>query len=51
MQEMWCRKGNVGTHSMRMSGVGKCKDADLGLCRDGSGTNKRGEAERDRGPR
>ncbi len=49
MQEMRCRKGNVGTHSMRMPGVGKSKDADLGLCQDGSGTNKRGEAEWDRG--
>ncbi len=50
MQEMRCRKGNIGTHSMRKPGVGKDKDADLGLCQDGSGTNKRGEAERDRGP-
>ncbi len=55
MQEMQCRKGNVGTHFMRMSGVGKGKDADLGLCQDRSRTNKRdeaerGEAERDRGP-
>ncbi len=33
------------------TGVGKGKDADLGLCQDGSRTNKRGEAERDRGPR
>ncbi len=31
MQEMWCRKRSVGTHSMRMPGVGKGKDADLGL--------------------
>ncbi len=51
MQEMRCRKGNVGTHSMRMPGVGTGKDADLGLCQDGTGTNKRGEAERDRDPR
>ncbi len=48
-QEMWCRKGNVGTHSMRMPGVGKGKDADLGLYQDGSGTNKEGEAERNCG--
>ncbi len=32
MQEMRRRKGNVGTHTMRMPGVGKGKDADLGLC-------------------
>ncbi len=50
MQDMPCRKENVGTHSMRMPGVGKSKDADLGLCQDESGTNKRGEAEQDRGP-
>ncbi len=36
---------------MRMPGVGKGKDADLELCQDGSRTNKRGEAEQDRGPR
>ncbi len=48
MQEMGRRKGNVGTHSMRMSGIGKGKLADLGLCQDGSGTNKRVEAEWDR---
>ncbi len=35
----------------KMPGVGKGKDADLGLCQDRSGINKRGEAERDRGPR
>ncbi len=51
MKEMRCRKGNVDTHSMRIPGVRKVKDADLGLCHDGSRTNKRGEAERDRGPR
>ncbi len=34
---------------MQMPGVGKGKDAELGLCQDGSGTNKRSEAERDRG--
>ncbi len=50
MEKMWCRKGNVGTHSMRMPGVGKGKDADLGLCQDGSGKNKRGKAAKDRGP-
>ncbi len=33
-----------------MPGAGKGKDADLGLYQDGSGTNKRGEAERDYGP-
>ncbi len=32
MQEIWCREGNVGTHSMWMPGVGNDKDADLGLC-------------------
>ncbi len=47
---MWRRKGSVGTHSVRMPGVGKGKDADLGLCQDGSRTNKRDEVERDRGP-
>ncbi len=31
------------------AGVGKIKDTDLGLCQDGSGINKRGEAEWDRG--
>ncbi len=33
-----------------MPGAEKGKDADLGLYQDGSGTNKRGEAERDYGP-
>ncbi len=51
MQKMGCRKGNIGTHSMRMPGVGKGKDADFGFCQDGSRTNKIGEAEWDRGPR
>ncbi len=51
MQEMRCRKGNVDTHSMRMPGVGEDKDADVGLSQDGSGTNKRDEAEWDHGPR
>ncbi len=51
MQEMRYRKGNAGTHSVRMHGVGKGKDADLGLPQDESRTNKRGEDERDRGPR
>ncbi len=51
MQEMQCREGNIGTHSMRMPGVGKGKDADDGLCQDGYGTNKRDKAERSRGPR
>ncbi len=41
--QMRCRKGNVDTHSMRMPGVVKGKDVDLGLCQDGSGTSKRGE--------
>ncbi len=36
---------------MRMPGVGEGKDTDLGFCQDGSRTNKRGEAERDRCPR
>ncbi len=36
---------------MRMPGVGKGKNADLEFCQDGSRTNKRGEAEWDRGPR
>ncbi len=30
-------------HAMRMPGVGKGKEADLGFCQDGSRTNKRGE--------
>ncbi len=51
MQEMRCRKGNISAHFMRMPGVGKGKDADLGLGQDGSGTNERGEAERSRDPR
>ncbi len=50
MQEMRCRKGNVGTHSIQMACVGKSKDADSGLFQDGSGTNKRGETEWDHGP-
>ncbi len=50
MQEMRCRKRNVGTHPMRMPGVGKGKAADLGLCRDGFKTIRRGEAEWDCGP-
>ncbi len=33
------------THSMLIPGVGKDKDTDLGLCQDGSGSNKKGEAE------
>ncbi len=41
MQEMQCRKGNVGTHPMRMPVVGKGKDADFGLCRERSGPNTR----------
>ncbi len=41
MQEMRCRKGNVGTHSMQMPGVGKGKDTDFGLCKGESRTNKR----------
>ncbi len=41
MQEMRCRKGNIGTHSMRMPSVGEGKDAHLGFCQDGSRTNKR----------
>ncbi len=49
MQEIWRRKGNVGTHFMRMASVGKGKDTN-GLCQDGSRTNKRSEAERDRTP-
>ncbi len=36
---------------MRIPGVAKGKDADLGLCLDGSRTNKRGESEWDRSPR
>ncbi len=51
MQEMWCRKRNIGTHPMRMLGVGKGKDADLRLCQDGSRTNISDEAEWDRGIR
>ncbi len=35
----------------RMPGIGKGKDAELGLCQDGSGTNKMGEAKWDRGSR
>ncbi len=49
MQEMRCRKRNVRTHSVLMPSVGKGEDADLGLCQDGSRTNKRGETERDCG--
>ncbi len=49
MQVMRRRNGKVGTHSVWMSGVGKFKDADLGLCQDGSGTNKRCGGEWDRG--
>ncbi len=45
------RKGNVDTHSVWVPGIGKVKDADLGLCQDASGTNKGGVAEWDRGPR
>ncbi len=33
-----------------MPSVGKGKDADRGLCQNGSGTNKKGEAEQDHGP-
>ncbi len=51
MQEMRCRKGNVGTHSLRMLVVGKGKGANLGLFQDGSRSNKRGEAEWDPCPR
>ncbi len=45
MQEIWCREGNVKTHSMRMPGIGKDKDVELGICQDRSGSNKRGETE------
>ncbi len=51
VQEIQRREGNVGTHSAWVPGVGKVKDVNLGLCQDGSGTNKRSEAELDRGPR
>ncbi len=36
MQEMWRRKENVSTYSVLVSGVGKVKDIDLGLCQNGS---------------
>ncbi len=45
------RKGSVGTNSVWVPGIGKVKEADFGLCEDESRTNKRSEAERDRGPR
>ncbi len=51
MREMRCRKENIGTHSMRMPGVRKDEDADVGFCQDGSRTNERGEAEQDCCPR
>ncbi len=41
MREMRCRKGNIGTHYMRVPGVREGKDGDLGFGQDGSGTNKR----------
>ncbi len=50
MQKMRRRKGNVGTHCMRLPIVGKGKNADLVLYQDGSGINQRGEAEWDDGP-
>ncbi len=50
MQEMRCKKRNIGIHSMKLPGTGKGKDADHGLYQDGSETNKRGESERDYGP-
>ncbi len=46
MQEMRCGKGNVGIHSVWVPGVGKGKDADLGLRQDGFGTNRRGRLSR-----
>ncbi len=33
MQEMWCREGNIGTHSMRMPRVEKDKNTDLGFAK------------------
>ncbi len=50
MQEMRCKKENVGTHSTRIPSIGKGKDADLGHFQDGSGINKKGETEQDHGP-
>ncbi len=49
VQNMWSRKGDLGAHSIWMLGVGKDKDADFRVCQDGSGTNKKGEAEQYRG--
>ncbi len=51
MQEMWHRKRNAVTHSVWVPGVGKVKGADLELCQDESGTNRRSETEWDRSPR
>ncbi len=45
MQGMRCGKGNLGTHSMWMPGIGRDKDTDLGLCQDESGSDKIGVAE------
>ncbi len=42
---MWCREGNARTHYMRMPGVRKDKDADLGFRQDGSESNKRSKTE------
>ncbi len=33
MREMWCREGNVRTHSMRMPGVGEDKHVDSDFVR------------------
>ncbi len=41
LQEMWFRKGNIGTHSAWVPGVGEDNDADVGLCQDGSGANEK----------
>ncbi len=43
MQELRRKKGNVGTHSVWVSGVGKVKDTDLGFTRmDPEQTKERG---------
>ncbi len=50
MQGMQRRKEDISIHSVWVPNVGKVKDADLRLCQDEYETNKRGEAEWDRGP-
>ncbi len=51
MQEMRCRKINVGTYTLRVSGVGEGEERNSWQGPDGTGSDKRSESEWHRGPR